>query len=308
MADIRLIDRLVQGETGDVVLIGYPEDEGVRRNGGRPGARQGPGRFRHWLHRYGTADNPEEEADLFGITLTDAGDIAGASLEEAHHNLGGKVACVLARGGVPFVVGGGNDQSYPNASALLGRGGEGPVGVVNVDAHLDVRPRVDGKAHSGSPFRLLLEDERFQGENFIEFAAQGSQVSREHAEFVRGKKGRILWLSELRREGSADGVFKNCLGDLAWRCPAIFVSFDLDALAGFEAPGVSCPGVVGLSAQEATSIAYYAGAHPQVALFDLSEYNPVIEEERTGRLAVALFYSFCMGVAHRLRHRSGEGA
>lgn len=32
------------------------------------------------------------------------------------------------------------------------------VGVVNIDAHLDVRPLKDGKVHSGSPFRLLLED------------------------------------------------------------------------------------------------------------------------------------------------------
>jgi formiminoglutamase len=177
------------------------------------------------------------------------------------------------------------------------------VGVVNVDAHLDVRPRVDGLAHSGSPFRLLLEDERFEGRNFIEFAAQGSQTSREHADYVRGKKGRILWLSELRREGPADGVFRNCLGDLAWRCPAVFVSFDLDVLASYEAPGVSCPGIVGLSAEEAMAIAYHAGAHPKVALFDLSEYNPAIEEERTGRLAAGLFYSFCLGVARRLSHR-----
>ena len=58
MTDLRIIDRIVPGVSGDVVLIGFPEDEGVRRNGGRPGARQGPARFRHWLSRYGTAENP----------------------------------------------------------------------------------------------------------------------------------------------------------------------------------------------------------------------------------------------------------
>lgn len=63
---------------------------------------------------------------------------------------------------IPFIVGGGNDQSYPNAAALLDAVAEGylkgPVGVVNIDAHLDVRPLNNAKVHSGSPFRLLLED------------------------------------------------------------------------------------------------------------------------------------------------------
>ena len=36
------------------------------------------------------------------------------------------------------------------------------IGVINIDAHFDVRPLLDGKkAHSGSPFRQLLEDGEF---------------------------------------------------------------------------------------------------------------------------------------------------
>ncbi len=84
---------------------------------------------------------------------------------------------VSSDGGIPFVVGGGNDQSYPNASALLAHVQSsvgwvdhaidiqrlltlcsGKVGVINIDAHLDVRPKKEGRVHSGSPFRLLLED------------------------------------------------------------------------------------------------------------------------------------------------------
>jgi formiminoglutamase len=37
----------------------------------------------------------------------------------------------------------------------------------------------------------------------------------------------------------------------------------------------------------------------QVALFDLSEYNPDIEDYRTGRLVANMFYYFCAGVARR---------
>lgn len=80
---------------------------------------------------------------------------------------------------IPFVVGGGNDESYPNASGLLNFVTkktlgfhlkniiililinyifERSMGVINIDAHLDVRPLKNNQVHSGSPFRLLLED------------------------------------------------------------------------------------------------------------------------------------------------------
>ncbi len=74
----------------------------------------------------------------------------------------------------------------------------GDIGVVNIDAHLDVRPLKDGRVHSGSPFRCLLEDKRFTG-RFAEFAAQGNQCSAEHAAYVtHTKKQLLVWLGELQ--------------------------------------------------------------------------------------------------------------
>lgn len=300
MNDIRLGDIIRSGEDGDVVLLGFPRDEGVEINGGRVGARQGPEKFRFWIRRFGTVANPEMEVDLSRLSITDAGDIPPkGSLEKAHKVLSAKIASILKAGGIPFVVGGGNDQSYPNASALLAHCASGCVGVINIDAHLDVRPLKDNRAHSGSSFRQLLEDSRFRGEHFIEFAAQGSQCSREHTDYILRRKGRILWLNEIRGKDHVAGTFRESLGKLGWDCTSIFVSFDLDSVAISDAPGVSCPGILGLNAGEAVSIAYQAGIHPLVSLFDLSEYNPVIEEERTGKLAAAIFYNFCLGVAAR---------
>lgn len=300
MNDIRLKDIIRPGISGDIVLLGFPHDQGVEINGGRVGAHRGPERFRSWLERFGAVHNPEKNADLSMLSITDAGDIpTEIPLTDAHARLAQAVGAILEKGGIPFVVGGGNDQSYPNASALLHHHAGHPVGVINIDAHLDVRPLKDGRAHSGSPFRLLLEDKRFKGENFIEFAAQGSQCSDEHAKYVEGKNGRILWLDDIQKHGQAVERFQASLGDLASDCSSLFVSFDLDSIAGSDAPGVSCPGVLGLNARDAISIAWHSGGHPLVSLFDLSEYNPVIEDEQTGRLAAALFYYFCLGVASR---------
>ncbi|MFQ5482247.1 MAG: formimidoylglutamase [Nitrospinaceae bacterium] len=295
-----LRDALRPGDGGEIVLIGFPHDAGVARNGGRAGARLGPERFRAALGRYGSLRHPHLPLSLDTLSLTDAGDVPpGLTLEEAHIHLTRIVGEVLDKGGAPFVVGGGNDQSYANAKALLNRHPPGTAGVINIDAHLDVRPLLDGRAHSGSPFRQLLEDPRFSGERFVEFAAQGPQCLRDHADYVSRRGGRIAWLEEDLRVRGVAAAFRGFLEHLGHGKGPLFVSFDLDAVAAAEAPGVSCPGILGLTAQEAVDIAFAAGAHPGVALFDLSEYNPEIEEERTGRLAVALFYHFCLGLAQR---------
>src|SRR5260370_36041859 len=41
---------------GQPVVIGFPQDEGVRRNYGRPGAAAAPAEIRRWLHRLSPLD------------------------------------------------------------------------------------------------------------------------------------------------------------------------------------------------------------------------------------------------------------
>ncbi len=259
------------------------------------------------MQRTGTLLNAELGIDISSLCVAAVGSPdplpAGCDLEREHELLHQRVASVLAAQAVPFVIGGGNDQSYPNARALLDRGAR--LFCVNVDAHLDARPLRDGRAHSGSPFRQLLDDARFRAEDFVEFAAQGAQCSAQHAALVAERGGRIVWLSQVREIG-AKAAFEQVLARADPAC-SIFVSFDLDAVAGEHAPGVSAPGVVGLSASEALQLCFVAGAHPRVALFDLSEFNPLAEVGidgdnpgyRTGKLVAAMFYHFLLGLKTR---------
>lgn len=59
-------------------------------------------------------------SDPRGLKIVDGGDISpNLSLETAHDQLRQKVQQVIRTGGIPFVVGGGNDQSYANACGLI---------------------------------------------------------------------------------------------------------------------------------------------------------------------------------------------
>ncbi|KAJ3295253.1 hypothetical protein HDU79_009574 [Rhizoclosmatium sp. JEL0117] len=310
--DRRVADLLHPGIGRHVTLIGFPYDIGCTRNGGRPGSAGGPAAFLRLLQdrRTGTAINPEFGIDLGKLDIGFYGVIdASLTLEDGHKALEAAVKEALDAGSIPFIVGGGNDQSYPNASALLSHLETTPetIGVINIDAHLDVRPRTaTGLVHSGTPFRQLLEDPRFvhgasvsplANPNFVEFAAQGNQCAHSHAEYVKACGGDIVWLRQIQATSSAATLFSETLDRMGG--DKLFVSFDLDAVKSADAPGVSAPSPMGLSAQDALEICFNAGTNPRVALFDLSEMNPLVEDYRTPRLTAFMFHYFLMGVATR---------
>jgi formiminoglutamase len=97
--------------SGRAVLIGFPQDEGVRRNGGRGGAALVPREIRQWLYRL-TAWDPQADVDLAALPPLDVGDVRQAGMEEMQNALAEVVAEVLRRGGVPIVLGGGHETAY----------------------------------------------------------------------------------------------------------------------------------------------------------------------------------------------------
>src|SRR5262249_30681626 len=92
---------------GRAVIVGFPQDEGVRRNGGRVGAAEAPPEIRRWLYRL-TPWHPHGEIDLSAQAPLDAGNVRiTGTLEETQENLGIVVGELLKAGTIPVVLGGG---------------------------------------------------------------------------------------------------------------------------------------------------------------------------------------------------------
>lgn len=87
-----------------------------------------------------------KESDYYlhqDVEVYDSGDISNElELEDAHIRLYEKHKKILnvCKNTVLFSIGGSNDQSYPNVRALLEAYPEEKIGVINLDAHFDVRP------------------------------------------------------------------------------------------------------------------------------------------------------------------------
>src|SRR5262245_23827612 len=142
-------------QPGRPVIVGFPQDEGVRRNYGRPGAALAPQEIRRYLYRLTPWDG------MHGTDLTinpplDVGDIhIDGALEDSQHSLAIVIGHLLEAGTIPIILGGGHETAYGH---FLGyRMAQKSPGIINLDAHLDVRPLIQGRAHSGSPFRQALE-------------------------------------------------------------------------------------------------------------------------------------------------------
>lgn len=276
--------------TARLVLVGFPVDEGVRRNGGRVGAAEAPARIRSALYKL-TPHAVEYEAHSTILRqTTDVGDIAvSGDLEEDQLRLGEVVATIIGDGKIPVVIGGGHETSFGH---FLGYAKAGlDVFVVNLDAHPDVRDQIDGLGHSGSSFRQIINDDRVQT-GYAVHGLQPSSVAREHIDYMKQNGVDFFF-----RDVFAVSSFKESIMAPMGK---VMVTFDMDVVDVAYAPGVSAPCVNGLRSRDLLGAAYAAGLSPNVHSMDLVEVNPGIDiDNRTARLAALAVWHFILGVGLR---------
>ena len=273
-----------------VALLGFPSDEGVRRNGGRVGAASGPAAIRAALYKMTPdARDPSPFTALLERTA-DLGDVeVTGDLEADQARLAARVGELLRQDVFPIVLGGGHETAYGH---FLGHVAAGrPVHALNWDAHADVRPLANGLGHSGSPFRQMLDHASGLCTGYTVAGLHPWRVAAVHAEVVR-QSGTLVWTDDLTAERA-----RSLVADLAGPTLA---SFDLDAVDA--APGVSAPGVGGLPIGVWLAAAEACGRSSHVASADVVELNPAHDVGgRTAVLAALTVWHVLRGLAHRRR-------
>jgi formiminoglutamase len=283
---------------GRAVLLGFPQDEGVRRNHGRPGAALAPAEIRRYLYRLspwdgvsGTDLTRHRPLDLGNISIT-------ACLEDTQAALGQVIEAVLRAGAVPVVLGGGHETAYGHYLGYLGA--EMRVGIINLDAHLDLRPSINGRGHSGSSFRQALEHAAYPlaGEDYVCLGAQPGSVARAHWQYACLRGCVVRWAGQV--EYTLVKHFVRQRNRLSGRGCRIYLSIDADVAWSGMVPGVSAPSPMGISGDKVIACASIAGKSPQVASLDLVEINPVYDRDgQSARWAALVIWSFLIGLASR---------
>ena len=254
---------LSQSQPEGVVIISYPDDQGIRLNNGRPGAKDGPKRILFYLGRlvYQGSRTPK----IFILKEN----LRSSSLAKRHEEAEIRMKALLKKGYRVLTLGGGHDYGYPDAAAYaeIIRGS-----VLNMDAHLDVRPVIKNKFNSGTPFYRFVE--RFGGYTLIEWGIQDQCNAIAHKEYAKNKGVRIY--------------------DEESPCPNISglvgLSVCLDAFQGIR--GVSAPVMTGLSIREGLKAAKALSTRSHwMGIYECApRYDPLHED--SARLGANFAYRF----------------
>ncbi len=267
------------------IIVGCPQDEGVKRNRGRTGAEAGPREIRGAFYRLSSPTG------LRKGDLCDIGDIRlGQSLEETHATHAAVVSRILGDGKRAVVLGGGNDISYPDCLALSRVTKE--LVAFNIDSHFDVRE--GDQRHSGTPYRQLLDERIFDPTNFYEMGSIPGANSPVYEEYLNRLGVNVYPLEAMRAHG-IEPLFEQLLGEID--ADGLFWGFDLDAVRSMDAPGVSASSPLGLTAEEICLIGRIAGADLRTKIIEITEMNPKHDlDQRTAKLAALILWYFLQAV------------
>lgn len=288
--DPRLGDRASQAGTVSLsstdpcfFILGYPDDEGIKLNNGRPGASEAPNSIRNFFYRM----TPDAEVKT-NFLIKDIGDILLSGDLKTRHERGRKlVSEILSIEGRWISLGGGHDYGYSDATAFAEAFKHQKPLIVNFDAHLDVRPS-EKNLNSGTPFYRLMKDYSSTC-HFVEVGLQPQCNSPAHAQWLVEKGGKLLWQETIEKNGMLES-----LQPLVPLSPhPAFISVDIDAFTSAIAPGCSQSWASGMQWRQFTEAFDFLIEAFDVRGIGIYEVSPPLDRDnQTSKLAAMVMHRF----------------
>jgi formiminoglutamase len=289
----------------DAGLIGLPYS-GASIN---PSAAYGAPESVRLAFRYNTTYSPDWDTDIRNLRARDLGDVGGhlTDVNIAHGKIEAAVAaaCAVEPRFVPVMIGGDHSVTAPAVRGFCAANPGKRVGVINIDAHLDVRNFEHGP-HNGTPFRAILTGNLpIDGRNLVEVGIHGFMNAAAYMQWARKQGVTIISGRDVERRGMADCIAEalRIAGDGA---DLIYLSVDIDCLAYPWAIGTAATSPEGLSAWQLLEAVWTCGRDPKVAAMDLVEIDPSRDvKDLTSRTGASVILTFLAGLHWRLYDNKG---
>lgn len=275
------IDEL-RSHSAKYVVLGIPEDIGVRANHGQPGAA---GAWESFLKAFvniqvNRFNNPEQVILLGRLDCQDlmlkASNIdtddpnylikLGDLVKQIDQLLGDIIQRIIENGKVPIVIGGGHNNAYGNikgASKAL----NDPINVINIDAHTDLR-QLEHR-HSGNGFSYAIE-----GQYLNKYTIFGLHMNytpeyifneMDYSDNIQYHFAEDL----LRFPDEINRRFVACLD--AFHEKSFGLELDCDAIAGFPS---SAKSPAGFSINQVRNLVQIVAKNPNCKYFHVCEAAP----------------------------------
>ena len=294
-------------------FIGFCSEQGIKRNKGRVGSALAPDFIRGQMSNLPCAFSQE-------VKLFDAGNIIceGMSMENGQIGLGHAVEKILSLNLFPIVLGGGHETTFGHflgeyhnlrkasgktdpagASDLIDEGGyansaaagagtgagalgeaKARFGIVNFDAHFDLRPYNNGSS-SGSMFRQIADICHDDGEKY-RYMPLGIQQHSNTVQLFKVAKAlgvNYILAKDFQTMGYASILEKVDLfmGD----CENAYMTICTDVFSSAFAPGVSATQSLGLDPEVVLPVIKHILRTRKVKGFDICEISPRFDQDNT---------------------------
>lgn len=291
----------------DVAIVGAPYDLTTQV---RPGARYGPRGIRVASAAYGSRnissdgeaharyyDAESDDVFLDNVRIVDVGDvdIIHGKPEVGLSNVQSVIERVLNSGAMPVTLGGDHSVPIPILRALRE---EGPIFVVQLDAHLDFVDEIFGVTEGhGNVMRRISEMEHVSGIAQIGIRGVGSSAQKDF-EDARQMGSKIVTVPEFRRAG---------ISDILDRIPAgsrFYVTIDCDVFDPSIMSGTGSLSPGGFNYYEVVDFLRGLTLKGDVVGFDFMEVAPMYDPtDVTGQTASRVILDF-LGAIFKAREKS----
>lgn len=277
---INLANQSLDKTEKGTALVGFCSDEGIRRNDGRIGAQSGPGSLRQQLAKL-PCHKDKPYVDLGNI-------VCDGNLESAQEQFGQLIQHCHQQGYKTLAFGGGHEIAWGH---FLGLRDQYPkLGIINFDAHFDLRPLKEGLfATSGTPFLQIARNCQQTNRSF-DYCCLGIQaIANTKSLYNTAKELNVSFLTTEQINQESVSWQKAFLDDFISKQDSIYLSLCLDVFAECFAPGVSAPQPMGLTPWQTLPLLKYIVQTGKVVSLDIAELSPPLDQEhRTARLAASI--------------------
>ncbi|MUV37469.1 Formimidoylglutamase [Lentibacillus sp. JNUCC-1] len=224
-------------EKGKYGLVGLPLS---KPSISHSGASLAPGAIRKALAGYSTYSGEtgielEDTIIDFGDFYMDPTDVTGnqerlvEGMKDAYETEAAEHMIML-----------GGDHSISHAT-IKARSDQGlRIGVIQFDAHHDLRNTEDGGPTNGTPFRRLIEEEAIAGHDLVQIGIRDFSNAKAYSDYAAEKGVHVYTMGDVK-EKSIRTILKKELERLAHVVDEIYLSIDMDVVDQAFAPG--CPAV-----------------------------------------------------------------
>lgn len=280
------------GKTASFGIVGLPLS---KPSISHSGAALAPSTIRDSLQSY-TVYSGEQTFDLeeeiidFGDIEMHPTDITG-SQERIYLGLSDIFKTVAAKNW--FLLGGDHSVSYSAIKACKEQFGS--VGIIQFDAHHDLRNTEDGGPTNGTPFRRLLENGVISGEDLVQIGIRDFTNAAGYHNYAVDNGVTVYTMKDVREQG-LNTILTSELEKLSNRVEHIYLSVDMDVLDQAFAPGCPAIGPGGMDSSTLLEGINLASQYQLVKALDIVEIDPTIDfRNMTSRVAAYVLLEYMKG-------------